>query len=154
MKVAEHYCAFVETEKAQGFSYLIKARDVLLNLYANALKLPDVPVTSDVRFEQTVAKDDRTAIFEKLASNIGNARFYWETFDPTEELEQKPTYEDLMDDMADIYWDLKTSLQTYKLGTPDAQEHALWEMKFTFGAHWGYHNINALRALHYWISNG
>jgi hypothetical protein len=64
--------------------------------------------------------------------------------------DKEPTQGWLVDDFADIYRDLKIELtKIEKIGTDEAVEDALWQLKWSFTNHWGQHCINALRALHY-----
>ena len=137
----------------KGFEYLLSAREVLVTLYAAAIKLPDVSTTTDFEFGGRVTDEEQQLIVNRLNGNIGDKRFYRDTFDPTNEKDTEAVYEDLVDDLADIYRDIKSCLTTYNLGQIEAREHGLWELKFTFDKHWGAHNINALRALHYLIEN-
>jgi hypothetical protein len=153
LQVAERYCVFVETETTKGIEYHFKARDMLTTLYATAIRFPEVAITSDKEFNNRVTNDQQQNIIQRLDDNVGERRFYWDTFDPTNEKETQPVCQDLVDDLADIYRDIKSCLTTYYLGQIEAQEHGLWELKFTFDRHWGEHNINALRALHYLIAN-
>jgi len=153
LQVAERYCVFVETERTKGIEYHFKARDILTTLYATAIRFPEVSITYDKTFNNKVTDDQQKSIINRLDDNIGEKRFYWDTFDPTDENETEPVCQDLVDDLADIYRDIKSCFMTYNLGQIEAREHGLWELKFTFDRHWGEHNINALRALHYLITN-
>ncbi|MGC3945550.1 MAG: DUF5063 domain-containing protein [Chryseolinea sp.] len=154
LKVAAEYCSFVENENSQGLEFQIKTRRILASLYLTAIQIPEVSVTSDKEFDNRVTDDQQQKIIKKLSDNINTGRFYWDTFDPTDENDKEPVCDDLVDDLGDIYRDIKSCLTTYDQGTIDAREHGLWELKFTFNAHWGQHNINALRALHSIIEHG
>jgi hypothetical protein len=153
LQIAETYCEFVEKENRKGFEYLLNAREVLVTLYAAAIKLPDVPTTTHNEFGGRVTDEEQKLIVKRLNVNIGDKGFYWDTFDPTNEKDTEAVCEDLVDDIADIYRDVKSCLTIYNLGQIEAREHGLWELKFSFDKHWGAHNINALRALHYLIEN-
>jgi len=60
-----------------------------------------------------------------------------------------------VDDFADIYRDLKIELiKIEKIGTDEAVEDALWQIKWSFVHHWGQHCINALRYFHYLYYDG
>jgi len=153
LEVAARYCVFIEKENRKGFEYFLSAREVLVTLYAAAIKLPDISTTTHNEFDGRVTKEEQQLIIHRLNGNIGDKGFYWDTFDPTNEKDTEAVCEDLVDDLGDIYRDIKSCLTTYNIGQIEAQEHGLWELKFTFDKHWGAHNINALRALHYLIEN-
>ena len=78
-----------------------------------------------------------------------------EIFDPTDEKENEPTQGWLVDDVADIYADLKEELyKIEQIGTDEAIEDGLWQLKFGFTTHWGNHCVNAIRVLHYIYYDG
>jgi hypothetical protein len=116
LQVAERYCLFVETETTKGIEYHFKARDILTTLYSTAIRFPEVSITSDKKFDYRVTSDQQKKIMQRLDGNIGEKRFYWDTFDPTDEEETEPVCQDLVDDLADIYRDIKSCLTTYNLG--------------------------------------
>ncbi|MCO7124381.1 DUF5063 domain-containing protein [Sporolactobacillus shoreicorticis] len=72
---------------------------------------------------------------------------YWEIFDPYHP--DEPLTGSLSDDLSDIYAELKAGMQLYKKNEID---EAAWHWKLGFDSHWGFHLVDALRALHYVIS--
>ncbi|MCZ8023218.1 MAG: DUF5063 domain-containing protein [Cytophagales bacterium] len=152
LQVAESFCLFVETETSKGIEYYIKARDILITLYATAIHFPAVSITYNKEFNNRVSDVQQKIVINRLSENFGEKRFYWDTFNPKDEKEIEPMCKDLVDDLADIYRDIKSCMTTYNLGEIEAKEHGLWEIKFTFDKHCGEHNINALRALHYLVT--
>jgi len=153
LQVARRYCFFVETERAEGRDYHIKAREILTTLYHAALYLPEVSTTSNEDFDARVPDDQIKETMKRLDGNIGKGRFYWDVFDPTDEKDTEPVCFDLVDDLVDIYRDVKRGLLIYDLNPLEAKEHGLWQLKFSFETHWGQHCIDALRALHCLITN-
>jgi hypothetical protein len=111
---------------------------LLPELYVAALDLPDV--------EPTDRDFDLPA--QKLQIDFGEIAWYKEIFDPYE-MEDQPVTGDLVDDLMDIYSDVKRGLLIYEQGTPDDKVDAVWHWKFDFGAHWGFHLVDAIRAMHW-----
>ena len=147
---ARHYCFLVEDKKqVLPQVFLPQIRWALLILYTAALNLEWVNLQSNE--DPEVEKIDLPAILQLAANKIGEYRFYWSVFDPTSMEETDAGCDDLLDDLGDIYTDLKYSLSLFDLQTIDGLENAVWSFKFDFSAHWGQHCINALRALHYFI---
>jgi hypothetical protein len=58
----------------------------------------------------------------------------------------------LYDDLTDIYRDLKPGLRRIEAGGPGAEPEAFWEWRLNFWGHWGYHNAEALRVIHYYVA--
>ena len=81
---------------------------------------------------------------------LGEYTDYSQSFDPTV-LDDNENYSNgwLVDDVVDIYKDLKEVIENIEKDTDESVQQGLWDLKFGFGAHWGSHLINALRFLHY-----
>jgi hypothetical protein len=58
----------------------------------------------------------------------------------------------LHDDLTDIYRDLKSGFRRIEAGGPTAEREAFWEWRLGFWSHWGYHNAEALRVIHYYVA--
>lgn len=74
--------------------------------------------------------------------SFGEVDEYFTVFDPY--VEEPLVTGSLSDDLLDVYRDLHRGLSLYDSGQVDA---AVWEWKFHFDHHWGYHAVDALRAL-------
>lgn len=147
---ARHYCLLIEDKQLVSPEvFLPQTRRVLLDLYSAALSLEWVDLQSNA--DPEVEKINLPAILHLVADKTGENRFYWSVFDPTSMEETDAGCDDLLDDLGDIYQDLKYSLLLFDLQTNDGLENAVWGFKSDFTTHWGQHCINALRALHYFI---
>lgn len=132
--------------------FLKTTRIHLLKLYENALKLQWVDLQSNIEYDDKLDSDEFDKTLSYISDRLGDARYYWHVFDPTNEKNKEPVCGDLIDDLGDIYQDIKFSLMTFNLGKQDCQENAfLWQFKFDFDRHWGDHCINALRAIHFYL---
>ena len=80
----------------------------------------------------------------ELANLLGLRRFYREVFDPYAEPTDGEVTGDIIDDLNDIYRDLRRGLAYWRDGQTG---NALREWRFDFQIHWGKHATSALRAV-------
>ncbi|HRG76570.1 MAG TPA: DUF5063 domain-containing protein [Leptospiraceae bacterium] len=149
LATAQTFIDLLEIEAMEHEEFLFKAHSALIDLYASGHKLEEI----DLKDSHTESNFNRIELFKDknigLISTLGDKSYYSEVFNPIDKEEKEPMQGWLVDDFADIYRDLKTELEKMKIGTSDAIEDALWQMKFGYNYHWGNHCINALRALHF-----
>jgi hypothetical protein len=139
---ATQFCKFVDIANSLPLQKRLKNLSLLLSrIYIAALELPDVEPS-----------DRETEIPSVETPNISfdEVDAYWEVFDPYERGE--PLQGSLADDVLDIYRDVKRGLLMYELATSDDASDAIWYWKFHFSTHWGFHVVDALRAIH-WTMN-
>lgn len=122
----------------------------LLALYLTGINLPEV----DLIYSDDKTGFDDAKLFENqkelnISDKLGKSCIYYQIFDPIYPAKDEPTQGLLYEDFVEIYTDIKRELQKIKIGTNEAVEDALWQLKFGVQTHWGNHCINALRALHY-----
>lgn len=149
--VAARYCAHIEKcEKFINRAFIKKAHALLVELYAMALTLPNVPATN-TRILASVPKTfvGLKRILKKIQKRTHQHDFHWEIFDPYDDKDHEPVCGWLADDFADIYRDIKTGLVAFEKGTPKAISEAVWQWRFSFWSHWGEHATGAIHAL-YW----
>ncbi|MFX3619084.1 MAG: DUF5063 domain-containing protein [Sporolactobacillus sp.] len=134
---AKDFCDFIDRHQVfvnlDGFKSLFER---LSALYRAGYSLALV----DVDFDFSTCKAITKPVLE-----IKQYDAYWEVFDPYHL--DEPLIGELSDDLSDIYIELKKGLQIYQKDKAEA----LWYWKFGFDSHWGFHAIDALRALHYVI---
>jgi hypothetical protein len=153
-KTAIDFCDFIENFSSNhNVEFLAETRIHLLKLYYNALKLQWVDLQSNIEYDDKLDSDkfDKTLLL--ISERLGDARYYWHVFDPMNNIDKEAVCGDLVDDLGDIYQDLKFSILTFNLNKEDCQENALWQFKFDFDKHWGDHCINALNAIHFCLQN-
>jgi hypothetical protein len=159
---ARQFVELLETANIDKEIFFSKVHTTLLELYIAGHKLDEI----ELKYSSGDKDFDRGAIFENRnigkISELGTEAFYWEIFDPTYSenvgqpnigwtiKDKEATQGWLIDDFGDIYRDLKIELTKIdQIGTNEAIEDALWQLKFSFAHHWGQHCINALRYFHY-----
>lgn len=149
LEAAREYCAFIESTDKADNEFWIALQGLLLTLYQQGTTLPRTTLEHDEEFNDKLSKEEFEKILTRISEKVGDSRFYWEVFDPTNERDTQPGCGDLVDDLGDIYRDLKDGLMIFDLGTMASRDEALWDFNFGFEHHWGYHGINALRTIHY-----
>ena len=148
------FCEFIENYKTKSkVDFLESIRQNLLCLYLAGLKLQWVDLQSNVDFDEKIDDEVFKNVLKSIDDRLQDARYYWHVFDPTNVEDKEPVCGDLVDDLGDIYKDLKYSIMIYNLDKPDCKENALWQFKFDFDKHWDDHCINALSTIHYYLEN-
>ena len=150
-KIANDFCDFIENQPKGKTEFLKALRQYLLNLYNISLILPWVELQSNIDYDDKLNSDEFENTLSFIADRLEGARYYWHVFDPTKQDAKELVCGDLLDDVRDIYQDLKYSIMIFNLDKVDCIENALWQFKFDFDKHWGDHCINALRALHFYL---
>lgn len=112
---------------------------LLLDLVRTALELPDVEGGDDepVRLDHAAWKQMHASF-----ATLRGPQFY-ATADAYE-IGGEELVGDLHDDLADVWRDLRPSLDLFEAGHHEA---AAWHWAFTFRYHWGEHAVEAIRVL-------
>ncbi|WP_170177070.1 DUF5063 domain-containing protein [Myceligenerans xiligouense] len=145
-QAAEAYCTAIETiATTDPHETLTRLRFLLAALISAALVLPtSEPVTATV--PPGIGHDAWSARFAAIDSALGSAATYWAASLSSQDVEPEVVLLPLADDLADIWRDLRPTLDQLASGTETAD--VVWQWRFTFDAHWGLHAVEALRALH------
>jgi len=152
IKSVRDFCDFIEIDTNEGSNLFLKFVQIhLQTLYLTGQKLQSVDLLHNKEFNDLLTKEDLQKILNTLSDKLNNNRFYWHVFDPTNEDDTEPVCGDLLDDLGDIYKDLKNALVLFDKGGPAEIGHAIWDFEWGFNNHWGDHCINATYALHYFI---
>ena len=157
LNVARGFVLLIENREITEKEFYGRIHKTLLELYSAGLSMKSVElIHSSAESEfKSIPQEQLKEQNNNLISSLGKDCFYWEVFDPTYEKENEPTQGWLVDDVADIYADLKEELYKIdQIGTDEAIEDGLWQFKFGFTSHWGNHCVNAIRALHYIYYDG
>jgi hypothetical protein len=153
--VANEYCRYAEHASELKGEELLKILQRLLPLlYLKASFLPDLSPIFDDENEKFVTEPDWSRIYNIFKSKFGTADDYLEVFDERINESEGPVVSSLSENMADIYQDIKDFLLLYQTGTKEVMNDALWECRMNFENYWGQKLVNALRAIHKFISSG
>ena len=156
LMTAQMFTDLLEKKDIPKDKFLKEAHTILIDLYLKGHQLEQIDLKysdADTEFEKSddeLFKNQNQA----LIALLGDEAFYREIFDPINDKEEEPVQGWLVDAFADIYRDLKIELEKIKIGTDEAIEDAIWQMKWSFFNHWGRHCVSAIRALHFLYYDG
>jgi hypothetical protein len=146
---AETYCLWIlEINDRPLLERLETCSDLLAHLYASALRLPRLEdMDPSERDSPDVSASDVPPF------DFGIYEFFPVVFNPYDGPieENDPVVGSLSDCLFGIYTDLMRGLLLYRTGSPEDLMDAVWEWRFHFDYHWGYHASEALYAL-YWAT--
>lgn len=164
IRCARKFVVLIETPHLTSSDFFKSCHTALIDLYWSGHHLEQIPL----KYSDSNSEFDEDKLFDAGGSpqipDLGDEGWYWKVFDPT--TFEKPVYDVsaaakdlsnswLIDDLTDIYRDLKIGLGKIDyIGSDEAVEDALWNMKWSFLNHWGLHCIDALRYLHYLCYDG
>ncbi len=147
---ANSFIGLLENNNLEEEDFYRETHLALLSLYTTGMYLPEV----ELKYSGNDDFYDHTKLFQNqnqvdISHKLGKHSIYYKVFNPIHPEKDEPIQGWLVDDYADIYRDIKIELEKIKIGTNEAVEDALWQLKFSLEHHWGNHCIDALRALHY-----
>jgi hypothetical protein len=147
MKAARRFVAVVDgVESGPTSAFLMQVQASLVELYGLALRMPLPDPETDTEVEHPAFPTGVS--FEAVATKLGTSDRYWEIFDPT--TQDEPVAGSLADDITDVYKDMKEGLMIAEQGGAASESVFTWRLLFE--SHWGYHALDALRAI-YWLSS-
>lgn len=143
---AERYCGLIEFGwRSLGDLLFAELARSLACLYAAATVLPIFEVESDDLPADQFSDAQWRDAFWPFAGALRRDDVYWDV-EPYTEGKPELVAGLLQDDLGDIYRDIKEGLLLEEAGFPDAD--VVWQWRFNFWSHWGFHAASALRALH------
>ena len=156
---ASDYCELFETARRLGSErFLIALARTLPRLQAAAVQLslqrPDEEEWPDLRLSLEEIQIIGGPVHDVLAE-VDWGRIEDDLRESSLEDRPRPLGQIahfLCDDLADIYGDLKPGFRRIESGGPGAEREAFWEWRLYFWSHWGYHNAEALRVIHYYVA--
>ena len=142
--IVRRYCQWAESPARNTLEEMQTARSLLAALH-QVIFLPDLEAEEDVELEDIPSEQWHTVC--KRFSNLPVNR-YWMVFDPLEAKADDTVYGTLFDDLSDIYRDIKYGLRLFEEGHV---EQAVWDWRFNFKNHWGWHLLEAQKVVHFWF---
>ena len=146
LAAAESYINWVEGESDSSEEKAATALDLLAALYSSALQLMRIDVEGEEPNENSEAAIVSVDEWKEAYDRICNFpfTFYYEV-DSLHESSCESHYTDLIEDLVDIYQDVKEGMNIYQM-KQSSQALCHWQMTFEF--HWGRHVLGAMKALH------
>lgn len=145
--IARNFCSLMESSSTiSPNQFLFNTQGLLLELFLSGRILPEVKI-SEKEYLDLLKDEDYKTVLEQIASRCPFQ--YYNTFlDPFDfTASQETGMGDIVDDLGDIYRDLKRALMLYDSDSADKQQDALWQIKFSFDHHWSAHCIDAVKAI-------
>jgi Domain of unknown function (DUF5063) len=142
------FCDSLVASESDRVVALESIRSALANLYAAAIKLPDVV---DARYEdlpedKTVLESRRKLVRERLDALLPKP-LYWLIYEPFREPPEEAVCSSLANDLEEISDDLYPGLLLLDSQPEEWSADVYWDWKDSH-YHWGDHAIDALSAIH------
>ncbi|MBP7281185.1 MAG: DUF5063 domain-containing protein [Leptospiraceae bacterium] len=142
LNATQNFLNLLEMEISVEEIFWRKIHFALIDLYSTGFNLGEIEL--DVT-ENTFNSPKKVS--PKYPINLKFSKKYWKVMNPLQI--ENPIEGDIALDLEDIYHNLKMELEKIKIGTDEAVEDALWQLKFSFQTHWGNHCVDALKILYY-----
>lgn len=147
--VANEYCGFMELQNEyEANDFIDKCTKLLPLVYLKASLLPKLEARMEELPEKFVTEYDYSHLMNNLAEKLGEQNDYLEVFHEDMQYSDTPIGASIAENLADIYQDLKDTLNNFELASEDVMHDAIVSCQNNFGAYWGQSLANALRALH------
>ncbi len=147
--VANEFCILLESSsKVSKIDFINRVQKLLPLLYLKASLLPQVENEFEGDIEKFVSEGDwhyiKSIVIEKMGANDE----YLEIFDDGMRDSDEPIIASISEKFADIYQDLKDFLTSYRIGSVDIMNDALWDLNNSFYQYWGQSIVSSLSAIH------
>ncbi len=140
--LAQEYCDWVETPGNKGKEQLFYLQVLLSKIYCWGIQLPECEPT-DLFETEGLPKHNHHEILQNF--NGFPVQYYSMVFNADVVPSEEPVLGDVIDDLSDIYQDLKDGLWYLKNGS---EVDAVFQWRISFGAHWVRHILGAMYALY------
>jgi len=145
---AQAYCSLVEdSDVGEEAAFASQLLITLSDAVAAAVRLPEIE-PGDADSPSRISQDEWQACYQRIGQLTGPWwSCYWEAFHPFA-LDQTGAgvgLGDLIDDLADVWRDLKDGLLALDAGLDLSDVE--WEWRHGYWSHWGHHAAGAMRAL-------
>jgi hypothetical protein len=147
--VDELFHLLEEETTASTYEFRCKLHKVLSKVYALSWDLPPIELQFETEKEDLLSEHQLKKMNLLISNKLGDKNFYFEVFDPFHLEKEDPTQGWLIDDLSDIYKEIKNGILKIESKKPAFIEDGIWDIVFGRNVHWGNHAINAIRALHY-----
>jgi len=146
ISIADKYIKWVDTPPEAVEFEAATALSLLAALYSAALNIMKLDIEEDGSHveseENSVSVDQWKEAYERISNFPFN--YYYEV-DSAHEPSCESHYTDLIEDLTDIYQDVKEGMNLYE---KNYKSQALYHWQMTFEFHWGRHILGAMKALH------
>jgi len=153
--VASEFCIYAEHAAEMKGDEILKIMQRLLPLlYLKASFLPLLEPVFDDGNEKFVSESDWYRIHDSFRLKLGSADDYIDLPDQNLTGDDGLVNGSIAEDLTDIYQDIKNYILLYQTGTTEVMNDAIWECRMNFENYWGIKLVNALKAMHRFITSG
>ena len=147
--VAREFVEWATSPATQSRDEAERALVLLTRLYSAGLSMSEAPIADDEGDGEAEGVSDE--MWRRVYERAGCLPFndYSSVLDPHEVPAKGTGTEDLADDIADVYRDLKDGLNLLDSG---CRKDAWLHFRMFFWIHWGQHAVSAMGALHVWCA--
>ena len=150
LSLARKYCYSCESAiKGDQQLFLSQIQGLMLELYSLGRLLPEINA-SEQDFDSMFERNDKEV--QGIIADKVPFSYYWQALEPFSVDEPPLGVGDLLDDLGDIYVDFKRAILLYDSKLDGAQQEAYWKLKFDFDHHVADHTMNAMKAIHDYMS--
>src|SRR5687768_2580377 len=127
----KNFCAFIQTHQSHNYKNFLEAtQKQLIELYTYGKTLPEFNLPENGNIEEIDITDkDIKDILSFIRDRLRDP-YYWVVFDPTDHDDRASVCGDLIDDLGDIYKDLKTFMIGFTSNNDKVRQNALWHLKW------------------------
>lgn len=150
LKEVRAFCHYIEANEENGNPFLETIATYFLQLYSHMLKVDLIEILYD--YDSNHLDND----YDRIAKSIGSRipiDYYWEVYNPLDFDDHTESCGSLIDDITDIYLDLKRALIDFDTGQVEATESAVFNFKWGFSNHWGQHLVSGLKIIHWHLNH-
>ncbi|MGZ4012404.1 MAG: DUF5063 domain-containing protein [Flavisolibacter sp.] len=152
LDTVREFCIDIETSGWENpDAFIVAIHRTLVRLYNYGLELPLVDLTKNYADTLELEEVILDTALENIKSNTP-FQYYWTILNPLEAEMPSNGTGDLIDDLFDIYKDLKFGM-TYFDQIEGCREWGLWTLKMRFLHHWSDHCLSAISVIHEYLSN-
>lgn len=142
VSLAQEYCKWVESQSNKTEEHIYYLQVILSKLYCSGIQLPDCEPT-ELFENDTLPKLDYQEVVEHFKGFP--IQYYSQIFNPLNVPSEEPVTGDVIDDLSDIYIDLKNGLWYLE---NESEVDAVFQWRFSLSVHWGRHALGSMYALH------
>lgn len=152
IEAAKNFCLFIEKQdNYNAKEFLVLTQTHLLTLYQLGRTIPDVGLQSNINVGIDIPNIEMKATLALIGNRVPFS-YYASVLNPLDiDSIEGVGIGDLIDDLGDIFEDLKRGIILFDKDDVGAKENAVWKFKFDYDNHSGEHCIEALYAIHHYL---
>lgn len=147
--IAVELSSFLEKEESvTREEWIDRILKILPLLYVKASLLPDSFPVNDEPPATFVREEDYIRVVTRVAAIMGEEDIYLDVFVDEMKYSDTPVRATILEDIADIYQDVRNFVSVYQFELTDQMQDAIHVCKENFRLFWGQKLVNVLRPLH------